>query len=221
MAGARSDDRLQQYFDGELAADDADALRRELEADDELRAKLEGLAHLRTLLVAAAEERADEIDSEALFGRILDKLEAPTAGAAETSPSAALESAALESEARPALKVVDGGKSRATSTERPAGSNVVWIGVAATLAVAAAVLIAVLKPFGLGGSSSGTGTDGLAAAPPPGSEVVEVDFGYSTGAIFSVEGQSGEHYAVIWISDEKPSVEAPLPGTDSTEERIQ
>ncbi|MCZ7678686.1 MAG: hypothetical protein M5U28_07905 [Sandaracinaceae bacterium] len=117
---------------------------------------------------------------------------------------------------RPALAVVQGGKRSEGKRSEPVAqppkrSNVVWIGITATLAVAAAVLLVVLRPW------SGTGeTDvPLAAAPPPGSEVVEVDFGYSTGAIFSVEGQEGEHYAVVWISDEKPEVE------DETEERVQ
>ena len=43
-----------------------------------------------------------------------------------------------------------------------------------------------------------------------------MDFGYSTGAIFSVEGQEGERIAVVWISDEKPAVD-----DVESEERIQ
>lgn len=198
MAGASSDDRLQQYFDGELSADDAAALRLELEADGELRAKLEGLAHLRTLLVAAAEERGDEVDADALFARIGAELASDEDSADEPSEAAP---------ARPALGVVQGGK---TSSAEPARrTNVVWIGVAATLAIAAAVLLVVLRPFDDGG------TVPVASAPPAGSEIESVDFGYSTGAIFSVEGQEGEHYAVVWISDEKPELE------DETQERIQ
>ncbi len=211
MAGVGSEDRLQQYFDGELADADAAELRAELESDEALRAKLEGLAHLRTLMVAAAEEQGDEVDSEALWSGITAKLGESAAGDDPMLPAEEAEPAG-----RPALSVVQGGKrsegKRSEPVAQPARrSNVVWIGITATLAVAAAVLLVVLRPW------SGTGeTDvPLAAAPPPGSEIVEVDFGYSTGAIFSVEGQEGEHYAVVWISDEKPEVE------DETEERVQ
>ncbi len=219
MAGARSDDRLQQYFDGELPQGDADALRLELDSDAELRAKLEGLSHLRTLLVAAAEERADELDSDTLFASVLAKLGDESAASAEAEADAATDT---PSPARPALTVVQGGKTPQVRAEPPARSSVVWFGVAVGLAVAAAVLLAVLKPFGLGGSATESGDDAMAGAPPPGSEVEEVDFGYSTGAIFSVEGQEGERYAVVWISDEKPRPEdEPLPGADTPEERAQ
>lgn len=206
MAGVGSEDRLQQYFDGELADAEASELRAELEGDEALRAKLEGLAHLRTLLVAGAEERGDEVDSEALWSGITARL-----GEEADDDDPMLPADEAEPIARPALSVVRGGRQSEPVALQPKRSNAVWIGVATTLALAAAVLLVVLRPFG--------GTEEpdvpLAAAPPPGSEVVEVDFGYSTGAIFSVEGQEGEHYAVVWISDEKPEVD------DDAQERVQ
>jgi hypothetical protein len=221
MAGERSDDRLQQYFDGELSAADAADVRRELEADAELRAKLEGLAHLRRMVVAASEAQAEELDSEALFAGILGQLGASHASASHASASQAT---------RPALRVVEGGASSrapgpgATGPDEAGAGRErdrlgrhaadhealpserrrrgVWAGVGIVLAVAAAVLLLIARPFE-GADSGGAGRDALAANPPPGSEIVEVDFGYSTGAIFSVEGQAGEQYAVVWISDEK------------------
>ncbi len=207
MTGARVDDRLQQYFDGELAGAETDALERELEADAELRAKLEGLAHLRTLLVAAAEEQGDQLDSEAMWAGIESRL------GAEAEEDDPMFPAEVDPEpARPALGVIPGGKPAEHERREPKRrNNVVWIGVATTLAIAAAVLLVVVKPFDLGAG----GSDPLAEAPPPGTEVEQVDFGYNTGAVFSVEGQEGEQYAVVWISDEKPTID------ENGQERLQ
>ncbi len=201
MASPSRDDRLQQYFDGELTDAEAAELRAAIEEDEALQGKLEGLAHLRTMLVSAAEERGDEIDSEALWSGISARL--GEGSELDDDPMLPPEN---DEVSRPGLSVVKGGKKAASA--RPAagkparGNNVVWIGVASVIALAAAVLLVVMRPFDLG-----SGTTPQASAPPPGSEVVEVDFGYNTGAIFSVEGQEGEHYAVVWISDEKPDVD--------------
>lgn len=195
MAG--SEDRLQQYFDGELTSEAAEAVRQELEESSEVRAKLEGLSHLRTMLVAAAEEHGDEVDSEALFAGIAAKLAESAEGELADDPMLP----AAPATPRPALGVIPGGK-KAEPAPKPAKkrvSNVIWIGSA--LAVAAAVLLFVMQPDG---ADPNVPDVPIAAAPPPGSEVVDVDFGYSTGAVFSVEGQQGQQYAVVWISDEAP-----------------
>lgn len=216
---AASEDRLQQYFDGELTGEAAEAVRRELEESAEVRAKLEGLAHLRMLLARGAEERGDEIDSEALFAGITAKL----ASESDDGDPMLAKDELDEEEAKPAAKpdrpqlgVIPGGRSAEAppvTLREKKSSKVVWIATGAVLAMAAAVLLVVLQPFG-GGETLPDAP--LAAAPPPGSEVVEVDFGYSTGAIFSVEGQEGERIAVVWISDEKPAVD-----DVESEERIQ
>lgn len=208
MAGPSSDDRLQLYFDGELSDAHAAKLRAELEADEALRAKLEGLARLRTLLVASAEERGDEVDSEALWNAIAARLGEE---AADDDPMLPRDEAEPEP-VRPQLAVLPGGRQSEPVIAKPARSRVAWIGIAATVALAAAALLFVLRPFETRTTVEPTP---LAAAPPPGSEVVEVDFGYSTGAIFSVEGREGEHYAVVWISDENPDLDA------AGEERVQ
>jgi hypothetical protein len=211
------EDRLQQYFDGELTGEAAEAVRKELEDSAEVRAKLEGLAHLRMLLARGAEDRGDEIDSEALFAGITAKLAAPASESDgdDADPMLGKDEALDEEEARPAAKparpqlgVIPGGAPKSEAppvTLQKKSNNVVWIATAAVLAMAAAVLLVVLQPFG-GGEGNLPETP-LAAAPPPGSEVVEVDYGYSTGAIFSVEGQEGERIAVVWISDDKPEVD--------------
>ena len=221
---SRDDQLLSQYFDGELPAEEAAALRAELAEDATLRAKLEGLEHLSMLLRTGAEAAADELDDEALFARI-------TARAAEVAddddpmfPAEVLEDepiAPVVEAPRPGLRVVPGGKVPKVA-EREVPAKVVpprrtglWVIGGTALAAAAAVLFFVLRGNPFAGDSTGAGNDDIAtlAAPPPGSEVEEVDFGYSTGAIFSVEGQEGEHYAVVWISDEKIEPEG--------EERLQ
>lgn len=218
MAG--SEDRLQQYFDGELTGEAAEAVRREIEDDTAVRAKLEGLAHLRTLIARAAEDRGDEIDSDALFAGITAKL---GAASEDDDPMLPVEEEPAAPK-RPALGVIPGGKvtgGKVTSGKVDAApktakdvshekkkSNVVWIGTAAVLAAAAAVLLVVLEPFDGGAVPT---DDPIAVAPPPGSEVVDVDFGYSTGAVFSVEGQEGHRYAVVWISDEAPIADPVMP----------
>lgn len=206
MAG--SDDRLQQYFDGELTGDAAEAVRRELEESSEVRAKLEGLEQLRLLLARTAEEQSRDLDSEALFSRIAAQLDRPNEdddpmlpGARSTAPD------------RPKLGVLAGGAATDASKPLPKKTNLVWLG-AATLALAAAVLLAVLRPSSLGSSGGSPSEAALVAGSPQGSEVVDVDFGYSTGAIFSVEGQQGERIAVVWISDSTPS-------GDESVERLQ
>lgn len=216
---SRDDQLLSQYFDGELPAEEAAALRAQLAEDANLRAKLEGLEHLSTLLRTGAEAAADGLDDEDLFARI-------TARAAEAEvdddpmfPSEVPEDeplAPMVEAPRPGLRVVPGGK--ATDREIPAQvvpprRTGLWVIAGTALAAAAALLFFVFRgPFT--GDSTGTGGDDIAfATPPPGSEVEEVDFGYSTGAIFSVEGREGEHYAVVWISDEKIEPEG--------EERLQ
>lgn len=237
MTAPNRDDQLQQYFDGELPPDEADALERQLEAGDddaaELRAKLEGLSHLHTLVEAHADALASELDSEALFSAIRAKIDAGVEDDAPMFPGEMLPGEALPAaaEERPALRVLDGGagaEKKQAPAEAPAEDtsdrgNVIWISFG-VVAAAAAVLFFVLR----GGGSPGVDPTvepapeaPLAQAdPPPGSEIEEVDFGYSTGAIFTVEGSEGEQYAVVWISDEKIDTDpAALP--PEPEERIQ
>ena len=230
MTAPNRDDQLQQYFDGELPPDEADALERQLEAGDddaaELRAKLEGLSHLHTLVEAHADALASELDSEALFSAIRAKIDAGVEDDAPMFPGEALpgETAAEE---RPALRVLDGGagaEKKQAPAEAPAEDtsdrgNVIWI-TFGVVAAAAAVLFFVLRGGGSPGVDPTVEPPLAQADPPPGSEIEEVDFGYSTGAIFTVEGSEGEQYAVVWISDEKIDTDpAALP--PEPEERIQ
>ena len=83
----------------------------------------------------------------------------------------------------PALRVVPGGRERR-----------VWGGVATGFAAAAAIFLAVM-------AWPESHLDPVPIAR--GSEVLEADFGSSTGTIFEVEGGAGETLAVVWIDDEE------------------
>lgn len=215
------DDQLQQYFDGELPADEMEALRAELEQDDALQAKLEGLTQLRSLIREAYEPGHLElpIGSDAAFAAIAARLEE---GAGE-------EPAANEATERPGLRVVDGGREDVPAAPKTAGgtSRGMWLGIGGlTLAAAAALLIFFLRPTDgttptPGGDDTDPGGRVAAAEPPPGSEIEQVDLGHSTGAIFQVEDE-GALYAVVWISDEKPAnPTAPNAPDEEHEERVQ
>lgn len=217
---ALNEDLLSQHFDGELADEDAEVLRRELERDGELHAKLEGLEHLSSLIGEAATTRGDEVDSDALFASITAELDDDVVDDEPMYPVAV-----PDEPRRPKLAVVAGGQKasevetrRGTGRSEPRRRAGLWIGVGATVAAAAALLLWVMQP-GDGAQPTtlddGSGSTIAEVAPPHGSEIEEVDFGYNTGAIFSVEGSEGEQYAVVWISDEKPILD------EEAEERVQ
>jgi len=220
MAEVNRDDQLQQYFDGELSADEAEALRAELERDEALQAKLDGLAHLRSLIREAYEPGSLELPLggddafAAITARLDEEDDSDVAPAAEVTE---------EPTERPALRVVDGGQKDAPA--KPASSpRGMWLGVGGlALAAAAALLIFFLRPTDGTTPTGGDDADGpiAAAEPPPGSEIEQVDLGHSTGAIFQVEDE-GALYAVVWISDEKPEHPTAADATDvENEERVQ
>ncbi|MBX3270202.1 MAG: hypothetical protein KF729_08065 [Sandaracinaceae bacterium] len=207
MTEPNRDDTLQRHFDGDLAPEEAEAFRAELEADADLRARLEGLERLRTLLRAAlAPEHVEAPDGDAAFAAIERAL---------SEPPAAIEPAAEAERPRPALRAIAGGAPKASP---PTSRMGLWVSVATVgLAAAAAVAFFVLRA-----PDAPARPDPIAtASPPPGSEIEQIDFGHSTGAIFQVEDQ-GAQYAVVWISDEKPEdPHAPSLDRDEGRDRIQ
>lgn len=213
MTAPNQDDILQQYFDGELSAEEAAVVRRELAEDEELSQKLEGLERLRELMRAGAEEASEDLDSEALFSRIEAALEEDVVDDDPMFPT----------QKTPGLRVVRGGQKAAP----PAPPRRVWTGiVGGALAAAAAVALLLLIPSDPGHQVA-TGPDHereepVEVEPPPGSEIVEVDFGYNTGAIFAVEDpDEGARYAVVWISDEKVEDGLDAVPEPESEQRIQ
>ncbi|MFW6049704.1 MAG: anti-sigma factor family protein [Myxococcota bacterium] len=180
------DDQLQRYFDGELPATEARAIREALEASEEHRARLDQLGRLRELVRLAADEMAEDVGADDLYARVKGDLQAQ--------------------KRREELRALEGGRRRRR----------VAVGTAVGLALAAAVALAMLQPRDgaeppLAQPAAERSETALAenqhpAAPPggpQGSEVLEVDFGANTGTVFEVEGTAGHPVAVVWIDDQE------------------
>lgn len=225
-----SDARLHAYFDGELSPAEAIEVRERVEADPRLRAKLEGLGEVRALVRASVAPALDELPSDDLWARIEAGI-APESGRGEARP---VEKGAAEARPGLRVIAGGGaseserahGPSRRSADDSNRRRRVVGV-VIAGLALAAAVLLLVLRPGepapGTSPDLIATGGDDLApggfvhpdavdpaAAPETAeelvfrTEVLEVDFGTNSGAVFSVEGDDGEHYAVVWLADVQP-----------------
>jgi anti-sigma factor RsiW len=178
MQGAKTDsERLQMFFDGELAPEDEAAVRRDLESSPEGMAELREWERLRSALKNVSNDWTGALDSDALFARIEAEIgaEAPPVLERRHAPHKA---------SPPPLRVVPGGRERR-----------IWGAVATGLAAAAAVLLAVIT------WPSERGATPVEASR--GTEVVEVDFGANAGTVFNVEGSAGESLAVVWIDDEE------------------
>jgi anti-sigma factor RsiW len=175
--GKTEDEKLQMFFDGELAPEEDAAVRRSLEGSPDGAAQLREWEQLRHAMQSVSADWAGELDSDALFARIESEISAPVV---PIEPSRQEPPAKQEP---PALRVVPGGRERR-----------VWGGVATGFAAAAAIFLAVM-------AWPESHLDPLPITR--GSEVLEADFGSSTGTIFEVEGGAGETLAVVWIDDEK------------------
>jgi hypothetical protein len=188
IAGDELEMALSRYHDDD--ADLEEELRAAVEAglrrgDDgsggDLVPLRSGLVHLGDLLRVAAEERAADLDSEALFAAIAADVAAAEVREAEAKVVPLRDRAEARARRRPEA--------------RDLGNPTVWI--AGTLALAAAALLTVIV----------WPQSPMIQPITQGTEVIGVDFGESTGTIFSLEGEGGEHYAVVWISDEKVPME--------------
>ena len=120
MESAKTDEKLQMFFDGELAPEEEAAMRRDLERSAEGMAQLREWEQIREAMQNVSSEWTDAIDSDALFARIEAEISAP----AVPEPAR---------QAPPALRVVPGGRERR-----------VWGAVATGFAAAAAIFLAVI-----------------------------------------------------------------------------
>jgi hypothetical protein len=189
------DEKISQYFDGELPEDEASEVRALLERDVASKQKLEGLAHLRGLIRLAAEDMAADVDSDELFSQITSGVERD------------------QKEGGRGLTAIEGGK-------RIRGGVEGWriaVPITVGLAAAAAILFVIWAQGegredytdrrGLGHEQEGIveihhdESSFLLVEAPQGTEVEEVDFGDNTGTVFAVEGEAGEPIAVVWIDD--------------------
>lgn len=197
---ALADEKLQQYFDGELSIEETSEIRAMLEAEDvegspelnAVRGELATLGRLHDLVNIAAEANSADLDGDSIFQEISE-------GIAQGG----------------GLRVIRGGAEESRSQGMEAWKVALPLGA---VAIAAAVLFAILGPGArdegpvaeqaLDGGEVLIEIDDEHSEPmvhveaPHGSEVEEVDFGENTGTVFAVEGEAGEPIAVVWISDE-------------------
>jgi anti-sigma factor RsiW len=224
MSNEEQDRLLHRYHDGDLSPEERAAVEAELASSDTLRSKLDGLREVSVVVRAAAQDGAGEIDAGALWAKIDAQLAADRAEAAP-AVTATNEAPAESATARPALKLVPGGATTAQPTpvvEDPQSRRRRQIGVfVGALAIAAAVMLALFGPGDDDGAdvvADGTTDPGAPTPPesarpewdgePDHTEVLAVDFGTNVGTIFSVEGDEGQRFAVVWLDDVNKDAEA-------------
>jgi hypothetical protein len=211
--GILDEEKLQQFYDGELGPDGVGEVRAALEASEETRGRLVALEKLGELVRGHLADAPSNLADD-LFSRI-------EAGIADTpAPDIGADEVVSKTPAHPGLRVIAGDRTSAPDHEvapadpstRPARPELwkVWIPAAAAFAAAAAVLLAVFSTPDV----EGPAVDRVAPAvqveepvvtyveAPHGTEVVEVDFGQNIGTVFEVQGEAGEPIAVVWISEE-------------------
>ncbi len=186
---------LQQCFDGELEASEAERVRALLENDDLEQGRLGSLHRLRDFVQLAAEDLREVAPSQAMLTAVRNQLndERPTteniAFSGQSTSSPASRSMFSRANAVPAIVGLV-----------MAAAVLVWMlplqsGPDTKSPVAAVDPAAVVDPPGVGATDTGVATVSL------GSEVLDVDLGESTGTVFAVQGDFGEPIAVVWIDD--------------------
>ena len=96
--GKTKDEKLQMFFDGELAPEEEAAVRRSLEGSAEGAAQLRDWEQLRSAMKTVSADWAGQLDSDALFARIESEISAPVVPIEQPKQE------------QPALRVVPGGR---------------------------------------------------------------------------------------------------------------
>lgn len=209
---ALSAEILHRHVDGELDEAGREALVRAAKLDPMVRARLEGLLEVRTLVQEAVEAQTPALDSEALWAAVQSKLAEGAAPSAEpvTAPAAP----------RPALRAISGGKSDATPADPAVRMRRIGAAFIGVVAIAAVAVLAIRSTDDSGEIARVDTTEDaggpavapvIAVAEPARTEVLEVDFGTNIGTIFSIEGASGDRYAVVWLDESDAPTRAARP----------
>ncbi|GAB4194757.1 MAG: hypothetical protein OHK0013_00300 [Sandaracinaceae bacterium] len=229
--GTPKDREIHRLFDGDLSPAERDALvaARGLA---EVRAKVEGLGEVRAAVRAVAAQAENEaIDSEALWAQIAARIEGvggerTSSSGAQPAPVEATEPGRAEP-TRPALRVLPGGQDTPATSERGlrVRSRRTIMMIVGGLAAAAAAAIAYLGPADAPNEDPVVATTEVGSTDDLGpildptadeqlrrTEVIAVDFGAGAGTVFSVEGDEGSRYAVVWLTDEAEKDGATDPG---------
>jgi anti-sigma factor RsiW len=177
---------LSQYHDGELSKTQAQDVADALEQNAELRKELAKLNTLSTLLRTHAMQKAEHVSFEGVYKQIQHQIQE--------------ESSVLG----------DLGQ-----TWAPTHAWWKWMLPVGAAAIAAAMLLLWLPnreemPSMVVNFSkqppSKVQDSKVAQVTAGDSEIVEVDLGENTGTVIDIEGEAGEHVAVLWV--EEPDSEA-------------
>lgn len=182
--GHLEDELLQRYFDGELSNGSAVEVNQHLESCETCRNRHRSLEKLHTYINMAVEEAAEDVDFDALFGRIESGLEESRQRGKVVSIKAWLESSRLR---------------------RPL--------VLAPVAIAAAAVLFFINQLvpteevardskGRKRSNRTVLVDSRNSQQQRNSEIVQVDFGANTGTVFEIALAEGASTPVVWINDE-------------------
>ncbi len=180
------DDKLQQFFDGELTEGEAKIIDRDVARSSDEQARVDQLERLSDLMQWTADDVAANIDADAVFAKIEEGV------AADKSPR---------------LQVIEGAK----KTQRTMA--IVAVGLTMAAAVALAYLMGTGENSGTVATHPmddrrevlvENDMPVIHVEAPAGTEVEHVDFGANTGTVFEVEGSEGQPLAVVWIAEEAP-----------------
>jgi anti-sigma factor RsiW len=179
---------LHGYFDGELSSSGARVVASHLASCTGCAARHAALCALRQAICENAEDRAQRVDFDALFGRIERAIDAGNAGDAIDAGNAGAEPSGVSASGRAQLA-------------RP--KRRLWVGSTALLAIAAAFLLMLwgeLIDFGAVGSQN--------------AEIEQVDFGDHSGTLFKTALADGAYSNVVWINDDIDDLEDDNPYDD-------
>jgi len=197
MATPIDDDTLQRFYDGDLTPLEEHGVQARIEADPAAQQRLAELGQLTELMREAADELGQSVHSSKLF-------------------------AAIETQLAQESQVGFGARFKVISSEWLEHRRASLVPLVAATAVAAATLVAVVRPGAPaqlpritaqnGAPSAAPGlVDEAPTAPPAappvaravhGSQVEDVDFGSSTGTVFEIDNE-GVAVAVVWITDDE------------------
>ena len=237
-----TDRQLHRLVDGDLTETERAALLA-VQGEERLAlvAKVEALGEVRALVRAAAEAELERaaLDADAMWAQISARVE----GSRESLPSVDAKAAAGEilkpEQGNPKpFQVIQGGRVQERTRDpqiderqrrvRTRRYGMMFVGV---LAAAAALTIIYLNP---GGTSTEVATNDVPVVETPPealqaqasaelqqTEVLAVDFGANVGTVFSVEGDEGARYAVVWLADESEKDDGAEVSGDGTKSPVE
>jgi anti-sigma factor RsiW len=183
------DELLQRRFDGDLRAGRAAEVDQHLQGCAECSARHRALQALHNMVGLAAEQSAQGVDFDALYGRI---------------------ERGIREQRTPSLTERLAVWWRDLAEQRP---GQVWVPAGAALAAAVALIVVFRDQPGPDpaphAQMQAPAEAELEAAPAPqatalamvSSEIVQIDFGSNAGTVFEIALADGKSTPVVWIND--------------------